>query len=176
MSSATTEVLRLFLALWPDDVTRDRIAAIGHNAAGKHAIRPANLHLTLVFLGATPAGRRQCYEHVLYDLPVPSLQIHLNRLGYWPDPGILWLGPDRTSDKLGGLVCELNLRLSRCGFQPERDFDRFRAHVTLARKYKKIPPLLQEIGEPFYWHADQIVLVKSITDSGRSHYEIIGRW
>jgi 2'-5' RNA ligase len=174
MSSTTANGLRLFLALWPDEVTRDRLAAISRSVAGKHAIDPFNLHLTLVFLGATADERRLCYEQALHGLPVPHLQIPLNRLGYWPKSSILWLGPDKTPANLIKLVAELNQRLSNCGFRPERR--RFRAHVTLARNHARIPPPLDEVGEPFSWHTNQIVLVKSITGSDRLRYDVIRCW
>jgi 2'-5' RNA ligase len=174
MSSTAADTLRLFLALWPDEITRNRIATISRDIAGTCAINSANLHLTLVFLGATSHERRLCYEQALQNIDIPQLQIQLNRIGYWPKAGILWLGSDKTPANLTSLVAELNQRLSHCGFRPERR--RFRAHITLARNHKTTPPALHEIGEPFSWHTNQIVLVKSITGSDGSRYDVIRRW
>lgn len=168
------EVLRLFLALWPDDETRHKLASISRKMAGKQAIRAENLHLTLVFLGATSSRQRLCYEQALQDLTVPTLQLTFDQLGCWSKAGILWLGPSHTPDDLTNLVLKLNQRLSDCGFQPERR--PFRAHVTLARHFNKRPGDLAEFQEPFSWRTDQIVLVKSITKADGSDYQVLRCW
>jgi 2'-5' RNA ligase len=174
MCSNATETLRLFLALWPDSKVQAKIAAIARKVAGRRAIKTANLHLTLVFLGATETGRRLCYEQALRGLTVPPVQLELNRLGCWPKPGILWLGPQRTPDNLIRLVDELKQRLSDCGFRAHRR--PFRAHVTLARKFNEIPPDLHQVGEPFSWYSNQIVLVKSVAQPDGSRYDVLQYW
>ncbi|MGH8798838.1 MAG: 2'-5' RNA ligase family protein, partial [Casimicrobiaceae bacterium] len=49
--------LRLFFALWPAPPTRAALAALAQVLAGEtggRATAPANIHLTLAFLGARP--------------------------------------------------------------------------------------------------------------------------
>jgi len=120
MCAPTGDERRLFLALWPGDAERRQLAELAAAVAGRRRVRDANLHLTLVFLGATDAARLAAYEAALTDLAVPSLELILDRYGYWPRPRILWLGSSHTPPELYELVAELHRRLHGCGFTPER--------------------------------------------------------
>src|SRR5512132_2398798 len=60
MSGAKKPPLRTFLALWPDAAVRAQLAersATAARACAGRAPPPDTLHLTLVFIGTTPAGR-----------------------------------------------------------------------------------------------------------------------
>ena len=72
---------RLFLALWPAEAERRQMAELAANVAGRRRLRDANLHLTLVFLGATDAARLAAYEAALADLPALELELILDRYG-----------------------------------------------------------------------------------------------
>ena len=55
---------RLFFALWPDDATRDALDRTGkwlHRHWGGRRMRADTLHLTLAFLGDTPAAARDAF-------------------------------------------------------------------------------------------------------------------
>ncbi|MFO1372536.1 MAG: RNA 2',3'-cyclic phosphodiesterase [Candidatus Competibacteraceae bacterium] len=109
---------RLFLALWPEEAERRQMVELAASVAGQRRVRDANLHLTLVFLGATDAVRLASYEAALAGLPVPMLDLILDRYGYWPAPRILWLGSSRTPPELYELVADLHRRLRACAFTP----------------------------------------------------------
>ncbi|MDQ2696485.1 MAG: RNA 2',3'-cyclic phosphodiesterase [Pseudomonadota bacterium] len=162
---------RLFLALWPDDALRRRLADLAQNTAGRRALRPDNLHLTLVFLGATAAGRLACYENALADLAVPPLTLTLDRLGYFPRPRILWLGASHVPPALYGLVADLNRRLAGCGFALERR--PFQPHITLARRYSGAVPVL---AEAVVWSVDQVSLMESVASGDGVGYQLLRRW
>lgn len=165
---------RLFLALWPDAEVRRQLAAIATAVAGRRRIAAARLHLTLVFLGATPDLRRRCYERALDGITMAPLELLLDQLGHWPRPGILWLGPSQPVAPLTALVDELNRRLSACGFQPEPR--PFRAHVTLARRFHGPVPDLAHVGQPVTWRSAQISLVASQPSPAGSHYQVRRGW
>ncbi len=169
MSSAQPELQRLFLALWPDESIRARIAELAAKVAGKRAVAMANLHLTLVFLGATDSERLQGYRQALAGLTVPSITLDLDQLGYWSKPHILWLGPSQTPQALIWLVQDLNKRLAACGYQPERR--PFRAHITLARKVPKPDELLT--FTPLIWHVNRVALVESVSRDGGVCYRVL---
>lgn len=174
MSSAETEkARRLFLALWPGDRERRAMAGLAEAIPGGRKVRPANLHLTLVFLGATSQERLACYEQALQGIEVPSLTLTLDRFGYRRKPRIVWLSTSHTPQLLQDLVAELHRRLESCGFTPERRS--FHAHITLARKFPG-PATAESPAEPLCWHLDQIVLVESVTEKGGVHYEVLRRW
>jgi 2'-5' RNA ligase len=164
---------RLFLALWPDAGERAQLDALTRSLPGGRKIPPDNLHLTLVFLGATADERLLCYTQALRDLTVPTLTLGLDRLAYWSRSGILWLGASRMPPELPDLVQDLNRRLETCGFSPERR--PFQAHVTLARDFTgPTPPAVQE--QPLLWQTGQVVLAESLQTGQGVRYAVLARW
>ena len=171
--STTDHRRRLFLTLWPENAERRQIAELAASVAGGRRVRDAHLHLTLVFLGATDSARLAAYETALADLAVPTLDLILDRYGYWPQPRILWLGSSHTPPELYELVADLNQRLRGCGFVPERRA--FQAHVTLARKYPGPAPMQPPIT-PVRWRIGAVVLVESLREADGSCYQVLRRW
>ncbi len=164
---------RLFLALWPEEAERRQLADLAASVAGRRRVRDDNLHLTLVFLGATDAVQRAAYEAALADLPALELELILDRYGYWPQPRILWLGSSHTPPELYERVAELHRRLRGCGFTPERRA--FQAHITLARKFPGPAPV-QPPAAPVCWPIRDIALVESLREDGGVRYEVVRRW
>ncbi len=173
MCSPNSDERRLFLALWPKDRERRQLAELATTVAGQRQVPDANLHLTLVFLGATPADRLTAYAAALADLSVPQLELLLDRYGYWPRPRILWLGSSRTPPELYELVADLHRRLRACGFAPERRA--FQAHITLARKFPGPAPV-QPPATPIRWPVEDVALVESLRDRTGSRYQVLRRW
>lgn len=164
---------RLFLALWPSESERQQMAKLAAQAAGRRRVRDANLHLTLVFLGATMPEQLAAYEAVLADVPMPALELVLDRYGYWPQPRILWLGSSCTPPELYELVAELHRRLRGCGFVPERRA--FQAHITLARRFTgSVSTELLE--NPVRWRVSEVALIESLASLEGSRYEVLRRW
>lgn len=173
-SPPSTEVARrLFLALWPREAERRELATLATQVAGRRRVQDDNLHLTLVFLGATPSALQAAYETALTDLAVPAVTLTLDRYGYWPRPRILWLGANHTPPELHELVADLHRRLRGCGFNPEPRA--FQAHITLARHFPgPAPP--QPPSEPIHWRIDGVTLVESPRDRGATRYRPLRRW
>ncbi len=170
---ASNPVRRLFLALWPEDEERRQIADLAASVAGQRRVSDANLHLTLVFLGATDADRLAAYQAALADLPVPMLNLCLDRYGYWPQSRILWLGCSQPAPELHDLVADLQRRLGDCGFIPERRV--FQAHVTLARNFPGPVPLQPPLAL-VRWRTNQVALVESVWQRAGSAYQVVQRW
>lgn len=164
---------RLFLALWPEQTTRQHIAALATQALGQQRrIADAQLHLTLVFLGATTAERLAAYQAALAGLPVPEMTLLLDRYGYWSQTRILWLGSSQTPAELYELVAELHRRLRSCGLTPEARA--FQVHVTLARRYSGPVPAAPPV--PVCWQVREIALVESMPSRQTSHYQVLRCW
>ncbi len=152
--------MRLFIALWPDARTRDKIAAWQGEwdwPPRAALVRPERLHLTLHFLGDVPARR------------LPELAAGL-RVGFepftmelgagetWPG-GVAVLRPGRTVPALERLHQALAGALTELGFVPEARA--FRAHVTLARRAQGATPPRE--GAACRWHVGAgYVLVQSL--------------
>lgn len=175
MSSPSTnnDQRRLFVALWPEDAERRQIAELAASVAGQRRVSDANLHLTLVLLGATDADRLAAYQAALADLSVPTLDLYLDRYGYWQRSRILWLGCSRAMPELDDLVADLHRRLHGCGFIPERR--PFQAHITLARDFPG-PALLQLPAAPVRWRIGAVALIESVRQNAGSAYQLVQRW
>ena len=174
MSSTTPDTQRLFFALWPDAALQETIDSRAHKLIGKRAKRVSshNLHITLAFLGPVPRGQRDCYEQAAAGIEAQAFTLSLQRIGHWPKPRILWLGPSQQPEELLALVQNLNVALSTCGFAPETR--PYQAHMTLARKVDRPLPLLDI--EPIDWQVDSFALVKSVTAPDGACYQVLEHW
>ncbi len=174
MSSTTPDRQRLFFALWPDAALQETIDNRAHKLIGKRAKRVSahNLHITLAFLGPVLRGQRNCYEQAAIGIQAQTFSLSLQRIGHWPLPRILWLGPSQQPEALLTLVQNLNAALLTCGFSPETR--PYQAHMTLARKVDW--PLPVRDIEPIDWEVDSFVLVESVTAPAGPCYQVLERW
>jgi 2'-5' RNA ligase len=167
---------RLFFALWPDDETRGRLARVQRKLAPPHGrrVHPADVHLTVVFLGPATPGQRNCAEQVAAEVvareaSVP-FELTLDRVGSFPRARVFWCGASVCPAPLLELVLALSRGLADCGFAPERR--PYRPHVTLARKAR--PVVAQELLQPIRWAVDGLVLVTGT--GGVPRYRVLRRW
>lgn len=163
---------RLFFALWPDEGTRERLATVAEDDIKGRWISGENLHVTLAFLGSVDKHVRACAEHVASQVRASSFTLHLDEIGYWRKPRILWVGASQVPSPLVQLLRGLNEGLSTCGFESERR--EYRAHVTLARKVHK--PIAHRRIDPIPWPIDSFVLVESRTLPAGSSYHVLRTW
>lgn len=171
---ADTEVRRLFLALWPDEAVRRALVELQQRlppGTGR-PVSADNLHLTLAFLGSTPAERQQCIEAALDSVTGSGFDLRLVRLGYWRKPQALWIGAAATPPPLAALVRGLQDCLARCGGQA--DTRPFQAHLTLYRKVRK-PPRLPALA-PITWSVQSFALVESNTAAAGVQYRVLRQW
>ena len=80
----------------------------------------------------------------------------LDRMGYWPRSGIIWLGPRKTPRALSVVVQCLSHQLRALGYRA--DGRGFKAHATLARDARAANRF---IFSPVTWYAETMVLVAS---------------
>lgn len=158
-ASARPELKRLFVGLWPDDAVRDEI--VDH--AGRWTWpRPARLtrrerlHLTLCFLGETPAAR---LPEIIERLPVAfePFELRLGRPEVWSG-GVAVLRPLAVPPALRALHDRLQwaLRWHAAAAPARRDFC---PHVTLARDvHAALPPARVA---PIAWPVAGCTLVES---------------
>ncbi len=125
---------RLFFALWPGGAERSALAGLQGSLGlrGTRPTHPADLHLTLVFLGDLPPERRSCCEAAADLVRAAPFSVELDRVGLWPRPRILWCGPALTPAALLTLADGLAEALVPCGVP--RETRPYAAHMTLARQ------------------------------------------
>jgi 2'-5' RNA ligase len=168
---------RLFYALWPESGTLDAVARVMRRLVPQGTGRPQRrdqLHLTLEFLGAVPESRLPRVLEVGAALAGTGagFEILFDRLEHWKRPQVLCLTATVTPEPLAALVMSLRSQLLARGFDPEKR--PFKAHLTLARKVRRPPPILAL--EPLGWPAREFSLVESTTDPSGSCYERLATW
>lgn len=168
-----SEQQRLFFALWPDDSLREALTPLLtlKRECGGRAYPPANLHITLNFLGNVDADTRDCLEQGAGAIVIPPFTLMLDRYGYWPRPRVMWLGSSETPAPLADLVNVLNRLISQCGLQPEGR--PYQPHLTLLRKAQRAP-----FAEPpqLPWPLDTFVLAESVSTPSGVEYRVLRRW
>jgi 2'-5' RNA ligase len=184
---------RLFLALEPPDPVRRRLASLAdelRRAAGRAGeeirwVPPANVHLTLQFLGAVPEERVAAIEAALGDAAREArpLSLAVRGVGGFPNarrPRVVWAGLEGDLAPLGAFVAGLGARLAKLGYPPE---DRpFSPHLTLgrARDRRGAPGLAGALAgvaqeAPAPWRAGEVVLFESHLSPRGPQYEAIAR-
>ena len=169
---------RLFLALWPDDITRKKLADVqkqlGRNDRLRkaRAVPVANLHITTHFLGAVTEDVHTQLLSLLTVVKAQSSTVVIDRWGYFPKAKVLWLGAQASPAALIDLVEQTETCVKACleGYQQKR----FAPHVTVFRKARH--PLEVDDFHPIEWHIDRYALVESVTHPEGPEYTVLKEW
>ena len=165
---------RLFFALWPEDALRERLIDVRERIDGHRGkpVHPADLHVTLVFLGKVEADEYGCVVEAAEGVEGTSFELSIDRVGYWKRPRILWCGPSHAPAGLTRLFDDLRSRLTACGFSPEKR--PYAPHVTLARK--SLPVVGFRLERPLHLKIREFVLVSSDNGIPSPRYQVIKKW
>jgi 2'-5' RNA ligase len=165
---------RLFFALWPDEAVRATLDTSAGKLLGKRVKRvvASNLHITLAFAGPVSGQVRRCLETAAGDIRVPCFELCINRVGHWPGPRILWVGPTHIPGELWSLAGALRQALEDCGI--DTGTRSYQPHVTLARKVSTCPEGAE--FPPVHWSISQFSLVESVTDPAGVRYRVLRSW
>ncbi|PKO83588.1 MAG: RNA 2',3'-cyclic phosphodiesterase [Betaproteobacteria bacterium HGW-Betaproteobacteria-11] len=156
---------RVFFALWPEPEVAEHLAALGQNLATDYGGRltpVAQLHMTLTFIGNVTTARLDDLLALAATVRAAPIEFELDRLGFWPQGGILWAGcrssascQRRLFEPLHGA---LKAKLDAAGFSTANRS--FAPHVTLARHTRCAS--LPRLGTPIFWRANEFSLVESV--------------
>lgn len=164
---------RHFLALLPDEGARAALAAVPLPADATRT-DPADLHLTLAFLGTLDASavRRACDAADAVAVASAAPLVELDRIEHWPRARALCATRSGDRDPLGEIAAQLAAALAARGFATGSR--PFRSHVTLARW--RGPLLEAALALPaLHWQPADIVLMASRGDERRPRYDILHR-
>lgn len=205
---------RVFFALLPDEEIASHLLALGHHVAarGGGRLTPVhNLHLTLAFMGSVTSAQMESLiacAHTVSDAFIAALaaadesegkldlRVRLDRLGFWPQGGVLWAGcrlpPCHQSQRDASLrelfadslamrsalhsgalpwilAAQLKNALSAAGLSMALASSHFVPHVTLARGVRCAS--LPRLGSPLGWPVREFVLLESISQGMHPRYE-----
>lgn len=168
---------RVFFALWPDDEAVGHLSALAHELTargGGRVMRPAALHLTLAFVGSVTPGQVTQLEGIAAGACAEAFDLSLDRLGFWPQRGILWAGCRQSPTPLRRLVGSLVADLRAAGFAID---DRAAAqvpHITLARRARCAS--LPRLGTPIKWRVGEFALVETHLHPSAASYKTLTRF
>jgi 2'-5' RNA ligase len=129
---------RAFLALVLPDRQRDLLAAhveeCARRAPDYRWVPPANLHLTLRFLGSLEQPGLELLQRLLRSVVGAPFELGLDGRGTFGPraaPRVVWLGVGRGRQECANLARAVEAACRDAGLEPEAR--PFRGHVTLAR-------------------------------------------
>ncbi len=182
MTVAGARPLRLFFALWPSDDQRAALVALTGPViapvAGK-PVQPANLHVTLAFLGVVPGRTFVHLVEIGGRSAGQAVDLAFQRLEYWPKPRVVVAVPASVPPAGLQLVDQLWIELEALGY--EREHWPWQPHLTLVRHVRQAPssgfgptlPVGAANGAATGW---QLALVESSTHSEGVRYRPLATW
>ena len=165
--------MRLFFALWPDDLVRKQIADVCAQFPDRgKKVKTTNLHATLAFLGDIPSDQIECFIQAAGQITSPAFDLQLDSREWWKKSQATCMGATHLPDQLLLLIDTLNKTLEPYGYKPENR--PFKLHVTLMRKVKH--PINPIQFKPIPWLVRSFSLVESETLSAAAEYRVIQSW
>ncbi len=172
MSGATH---RVYFALWPDPALRAELSAAVApvlTGLGGRPVQPANLHLTLEFIGAVAASQLDRLLALGATLSWPAVTLTLDYPEWWRGSQALVLRVLAPAEPLLALQAALRRRIAELGLAVD---DRpYRPHVTIAREVAAQPAHATPVSVA--WRAATVALIESHPAPGGSHYRPLGLW
>jgi len=182
------QLLRLFVAVDLPGQVREALARLqgglrSHDLSDLRWVRPQGIHLTLKFLGETPAGRVAAITEALAGAirGRRRSRLALGALGTFGGrrrPRVLWLDITGDIEHVRELQAAVEEALVEVGFPPEeRDFS---PHLTLARvpqpgrpgTAERIAQALESVVPPrSEFDVREVVLMRSTLQPGGAVYE-----
>lgn len=176
--------MRVFVAVFPPPEVRKALADAARRLPINGNVRftaPANVHLTLKFLGDVAEDDM---GHVARALgPVRErhgpFEAGISGFSAFPSPRrarILWAGIGEGADRLRALAQDVEERLQPLGF--EREARPYHPHLTLGRARGR-PVTLQDtkVSPPVAgFLVDQVDLVESVLDSAGATYSTLAAY
>lgn len=157
---------RLFFALNFNERERAAIAR-WRDGLSLRDCRPVprdNLHLTLRFLGDTPASLQERLIAAAQTIALPAFELQLDRSAYWSGSRVALLLPSLIPPALLKLQTHLEQLAQSFGYPPEHR--NFKPHVTLARHCADFPSRLAPRQR---CQISQFVLMRSV----QTRYEVL---
>jgi len=175
--------MRLFVGLSISSELRENLASLRKEFQQADPrprwISPANLHVTLKFIGHVTADRQPEIENALAGVPAPHpFVLHFRAIGFFPNdrrPTVIWTGIAAPPD-LTLLADQIDATLSKCAIPSNTR--PFQPHLTLARLKEQMPinMALRDLTHQYKDHSfgtlsvNQFALIESKLKSSGAEY------
>ncbi len=133
-------------------------------------VMPADLHVTLAFLGQQPLDRLPVLEQIAAPLRATRFHLQLDQLQQWHS-GLMVLTPSQAPEALLHLQAELQRHLLAAGLPVESR--PFRPHLTVLRRALTVP---LTVPPSFAWTAQKWGLFASEPGSAGPRYRLVKSW
>jgi 2'-5' RNA ligase len=140
---------------------------------------PANLHLTIQFLGQVELSLAEGIADRLSERGLRAFELQLGDVGTFKRGRlvrVVWLGLRSGTEEIEALAETVETESGRAGLEAE--VRRYHAHLTLARARAgdgSALPHLPPVPELAVWRADELILYRSRLGRGGSVYEPLRR-
>lgn len=142
------ELIRTFIAIELNDNLHRALATVQEQLKRDRAARlirwvvPANIHITLKFLGDVDAIQMPALRNSIAEAckDIPAFSLSIDGLGAFPTtrrPNNIWVGATGQIDVAARLAQKIDDACAAFGF--EREDRPFTAHLTLGRVKKDVP-------------------------------------
>jgi RNA 2',3'-cyclic 3'-phosphodiesterase len=167
--------MRLFFALWPNDVLRSQLAPhrleVLRHCGGRPSL-PLTLHMTLVYVGRVPEPRVEELTAIGDSIHQQAFDYEIDVAACFGKAGVAWLGSQQPPGALMDLRATLQNLVYGAGFPIDQR--EFRPHVTVARNITTfVEPWLVN---PVTWNVNQFSLVAATTMQNGVRYESLRDW
>jgi len=134
-----SETIRSFIAFDIDnELVVRRLSEVqgilANTGANLKLVKPQNIHATMRFLGNISLQMVELIHEEMKQISFAPFEIELRGLGAFPSlryPRVVWAGIRKGADELVNVFNQLESRLRRLGFKPDRKG--FSPHLTIAR-------------------------------------------
>src|SRR5207253_6777135 len=181
---------RTFLAVDIGDAIRKQAAAVQRELAATGAnvkwVLPANLHLTLLFLGELDDRdlAQVCRLAAKSTAKLEPFRISIDGVGAYPNlrrPKVLWAGVDEGAEELIALFLAIEEPLFEAGFYRKEE-RAFSPHLTLGRAKEEADGFLLSPALAKYsaWTAgitmvEEVLIMASDLRREGPEYSVLGR-
>ena len=171
---AKRATMRLFFALPLPDGLKAQLAhwRDGLPIQGRPTL-PSNFHQTLVFLGQVEPGYLQALLELGQRQQLAGFELNYDKFGAWFRPGVFFVAPGKLPVPLLELVDNLRVGANALGLNIESR--RYKPHITLFRKVRKLPDLDSRLPA-FRLRADRFALYQSCSGKNGVEYRPLETW
>ncbi|MCK4730396.1 MAG: RNA 2',3'-cyclic phosphodiesterase [Candidatus Aenigmarchaeota archaeon] len=127
--------MRAFIAINLPDRIKDKILEMTKEfqEKGIRKVGKQNLHLTLKFLGDVNEKKVEEIMQILKTVDCVKFEVSLKNMGFFPNESfikVVWLGIENGRNELIELQKQIDQKLEKYGFKPEKNYE---PHFTIAR-------------------------------------------